>query len=200
MDRDLELLYEVGALRYMPRQWQRFHMPGVANNAEHMFRVVWIALTLAKRVTEDVDTEKIVKMAIAHDIAESRTGDVDYLSRQYVDRHEAKALEDMFEDTSVGDDFVELLQEYETRTSLEAKIVKDADNLDVDMELREQSATGVKLAGEDSWTNMRKHVGETKLYTDAAREMHKAIWLSNPHDWHMKSKGNRMNSGDWKEK
>ncbi len=200
MDRDLELLYELGALRHMPRQWQRFHMANVANNAEHMFRVIWIALTIAKREGKDVDTEKIVKIAMAHDVAESRTGDVDYLSRQYVDRHEDKALADMFEDTSLGEEFIALLKEYEERKTLEARIVKDADNLDVDMELREQSATGIKLAGEDSWTNMRKHVGETKLFTAAAREMHKAIWLSNPHDWHMQSKGNRMNSGDWKKK
>ena len=80
MERDIEFIYEVGALRHIDRMWKRFLNADFANNTEHMFRVVWIALIIAKH--EGVkDTGKIVKMAIAHDIAESRTGDVDYISR-----------------------------------------------------------------------------------------------------------------------
>jgi len=182
----------------MQRQWQRFHMANVANNSEHMFRVAWIALVIAAREGQKVDTGKIVKMAIAHDIAESRTGDVDYLSRQYVKRDEAKALHDMLEDTSLSDEFAELLEEYEIRESLESRIVKDADNLDVDMELQEQAATGIRLTKD--WEQFRKQVASTKLYTETARKMHAEIWSAHPHDWHIKSQSNRLNGGDWKQK
>lgn len=180
----------------MPRQWSRFHMPNVANNSEHMFRVAWIALIIAAREGKQVDTAKIVKMALAHDIAESRTGDVDYIARQYVERDEGKAIQDMFEGTSLADEFTELIQEYEKRETLEAKIVKDADNLDVDFELREQWSQGHTLP--DSWSKQRNFVGTTKLFTETAQKMHLEIVKSNPNDWHINSPSNRLNGGDWK--
>ena len=198
MERDLELLFELGALRNMPRQWSRFHMPNVANNSEHMFRVAWIALVIAAREGKQVDTGKIVKMAMAHDIAESRTGDVDYIARQYVQRDEHQAAQDMLADTSLSAEFAELLAEYEARETLEAKIVKDADTLDVDIELREQASQGHTLPA--SWNKQRNYVGASKLFTKAAKAMHAAIRDAEPNDWHIKSPKNRLNGGDWKQK
>lgn len=195
MNRDIDFLYEVGSLRYMPRQWSRFLMPEVANNSEHMFRVVWIALTIAARVNEKVDTGKVVKMAIAHDLAETRTGDVDAISRQYSERFEDKAQADIFDETSVGKEFLELMAEYSERTTLESRIVKDADNLDCDFELAERAACGHTLPGE--WKSVRDMVRDTKLFTDAAKEMYDEIWSTSPHHWHVSSPQNRANSGDW---
>lgn len=194
MKRDVDFLYEIGALRNIPRQWARFHLPFVQNLTEHHFRVVWLALIIAAREGQG-NTDKIMKMAICHDIAESRTGDVDYLARQYVERHEDKAVTDMLADTSIGKEFVKLWQEYEDRQTIEAKIVKDADNLDVDLDLREQAATGHRLA--DEWEMQRGYVGNHKLYTETAKKLHKDIWASNPHDWHKLSPNNRLNGGDW---
>lgn len=192
----MEFIYEMGALRFMDRSWKRFLNADFANNTEHMYRVVWIALVLAKH--EGVkDTGKVVKMAIAHDIAESRTGDVDYLSRQYVDRNEHMALEDILDDTSVEAEFKELLHEYEVRESIESRIVKDADNLDVDFELREQTVRGHDALG-TSKNSMREHVHKTKLYTDTAKKIAAAIKDSNPHSWHANSARNRFSGGDWK--
>lgn len=195
MKRDLEFLYEIGALRLIPRQWQRFHLTNAQNLTEHHYRVMWLALIIAVR--EKVgDTSKILKMAMAHDIAESRTGDVDYLARQYVIRNEDQGIEDMLEDTPLKDEFLKLWQEYEARESIEAKIVKDADNLDVDMELRELGAQGHRL--EDEWREARDHIAANHFYTKTAKQLYKEIKASNPHDWHRKSPHNRLNSGDWK--
>lgn len=197
MKRDVEFLFEIGALRHIPRQWSRFHLPFVQNLTEHHYRVTWLALIIAAREGKG-NIEKIMKMAIAHDIAESRTGDVDYLARQYVDRHEDKAIADMLDQTSLQAEFLALIEEYEKRESIESKIVKDADNLDVDLDLREQASTGHRIA--DEWESNRRYVGENKLFTKTAREMHKAIWEANPHDWHNLSPGNRHLGGDWKRK
>ena len=196
LKRDVELLYELGALRLIPRQWQRFHLPNVQNLAEHHFRVTWLALTIAAREGKG-DTAKIMKMAMVHDIAESRTGDVDYIARQYVDRHEDRAIKDMLKNTSLEKEFLEVWQEYEDRKTIEAKIVKDADYLDVDMDLLEQDATGNKL--KNAWRKQRLYV-KTQLFTATAKQMHKEIWSSSPHDWHILSPMNRLNGGDWKKK
>lgn len=197
MNRDVEFLFELGMLRFMPRQWQRFLGPQVANNSEHMFRVAWLALIIAER--EGVkDTGKIMKMALVHDIAESRSGDVDYMSRQYVKRDEHMAIHDMLAETSVEKEFLELIQEYEKRESIEAKIVKDADNLDVEMEIREMHSSGHGLAG--ALQPHRDNVVSKLYFTKSAREMNAEIRESNPHDWHSKSPKNRVNAGDWSKK
>ena len=195
--RDLEFLYEVGSLRYLPRQWRRFGLTDAQNITEHHFRVIWLALVIAAR--EGVkDTDRIVKMALVHDVAESRTNDVDYIGRQYVERKEERAISDILEKTSLQKEFMDLWHEYEDRQTIESKIVKDADNLDVDMELRELGARGLKL--ESIWEKHRTPLAAKNLFTESAKQLYKEIRASSPDDWHVKSSGNRVNGGDWKGK
>lgn len=192
--RDLEFLYEVGTLRFLERKWRQFLNPNFQNITEHKFRVVWIAMILAKH--EKVkNIEKIIKMALIHDLAESRTGDADYVGRQYNERNEELAIEDMLEGTSLKDEFLSLVKEYEERKTIEAKIVKDADNLDVDLELQEQEAQGHTL--KKVWSKMRGTAVYDRLFTAAAKKLWKQIQTSNPHDWHVNAR-NRYTAGDWK--
>jgi putative hydrolase of HD superfamily len=193
IDRDLELLYEIGTLRFTRRQWTRFLNADFANLSEHHLRVIWTALTIAKHEKADID--KVIKLALVHDIAESRTGDVDYISRQYVDRNEKLGFTDMVKDTVLEKELEDLIKEYEARESVESKIVKDADNLDVEMELREQEFRGMTIR--DGWKEMRAHVRQTKLYTKTAQKLWDKIVESNPHDWHINGR-NRRAAGDWK--
>lgn len=195
MKRDLEFLFEMGALRFQQRQWHRFFGIPFANITEHHFRVLWLSLIIASREGAS-NTDKIMKMALVHDIAESRTGDVDHISRQYVTRHEEQAVQDMLAGTSLEKEFLAILAEYEERISVEAKIVKDADNLEVDMELREQGLNGVQLG--EIMSGVRQDVGNTKLFTKTAKAMFKEIRKSEPHDWHLTSPRVRWNGGDWK--
>lgn len=191
--RDLEFLYEIGCLRHIKRTWSRFLTPEFQNLAEHHLRVIWIAMIIAKH--EGVKSiEKIVSLAMLHDVPESRTGDVDYLSRQYVKRNEDLGVKDIFAGTVFEKEFISLWKEYEKRDSIEANIVKDADTLDVDMEIQEQEVRGNKIG--NSWKNMRLTAAK-KLYTKTAKEIWKAIQTSNPHDWHYKGR-NRFISGDLK--
>lgn len=193
-DRDLDLLYELGCLRFVQRSWRHFLNADFANVTEHTFRVLWLALMLAKHES-CTDTEKIMKMALVHDVTEIRASDVDYLSRQYVERDEERAVADMFEKTSLADEFVRVWHEYEKRDSLAAKIVKDADNLDVDLELREQAVRGVELG--ERWQSIRGRVAKEKLFTASAKKLFDQIATSDPHRWHLTGP-NRFTAGDWK--
>ncbi len=195
MKRDLEFLYEIGCMRYMPRMWQRFLNPDFQNLSEHHLRVVWLALIIAAREGKG-NVEKIMKMALVHDIPESRASDVDYLARQYVKRDEEKGLKDMLEDTVLEKEFTSLWQEYEKQESIEAKIVKDADNLDVDLELREQAARGHTISGAFEYT--RTFVYKSKLTTKTAKQLYRETLKSDPHSWHLNAKNNRISGGDWK--
>lgn len=196
MQPDINFLFEMGNIRFIERMWRRFQHDDFANLAEHHFRVFWIALVIAAH-EGDVDTGKIAKLAILHDIAESRTGDVDYISRQYAERKEEMAITDMLEGTIVEEEFMALWHEYETRESKESQIVKDADNLDIDFELAERAATGSTL--KQIKAPSRQLVADTKLYTETAKKMYEQLQSANPHDWWWQSKNNRANGGDWKQ-
>jgi len=191
--RDLELLYEVGCMRFLQRNWRQFLNADFSNETEHTFRVMWIALVLAKHEKAQ-NVGKIIQMALVHDVGESRSGDVHYVSRQYTTRDEKKAVEDVLYGTSLEGEMLELWEEYEAKQTKEAQIVKDADSLDVDFELREQEVKGETL--KKYWEDMRKYTYDN-LYTQSAKKMWKEIQKSNPHDWHFHAR-NRFNEGDWK--
>ena len=195
MKSDINFLYEIGAFRMVQRAWKRFMNQHAQNITEHTFRVVWISLLLAQQ-EKKVNTEKMMKMALVHDISESRTGDVDYLSRQYTTRDEVKAVEDIFKDSSLEKEFIELYEEYEKKDSIESKIVKDADNLDVEIELHELEVQGSNLR--EVWQASRDKSVYPTLYTEAAKKMWKEIRDSHPHDWHLHTR-NRFLAGDWKD-
>lgn len=192
---DINFLYEMGNIRLIDRMWRRFHFQNSANVAEHHFRVFWIAMVIAAHEATDADTGKIAKLCLLHDITESRVGEVDYISRQYVDRKEELAINDMLGDTAIKNEYLELWHEYEERKSIESKIVKDADTLDVDFELAEQEAGGSSLKRFKKNTRAQAH---KKLYTETAKVMAEQITEVSPHEWHRSSVRNRVNSGDWK--
>jgi len=194
-NRDLEFLYEIGTLRFIKRSWVQFLRSDVASISEHIFRMVWIALIIAKH-EKIKDTSRIIKMILVHDIAESRTGDPHYVSRQYVKLNDELAISDMLEGTAVEKEFKELWHEYEQRKTIEAKIAKDADNLDVDMELKDYAGRDRELY--TKWRPTRQAVYK-RLYTKTAKRLWKSIHSSSPHDWHIKGR-NRLVAGDWKEK
>lgn len=194
MDRDIEFLYEMGALRYIPRQWKRFANADFANLAEHHFRTMWTALIIAKY--EKADVNKVLKMTLVHDIAESRTGDADYLARQYVTRDEELGIKDILAKTILEKtEFMDLWHELVELKTLEAKIVKDADYLDIDFELNEQDVRGFKL--KYAWKTQRAWVSKNRLKTKTGKKLLEKMNKSDPNAWHLNAR-NRVNSGDWK--
>ena len=194
MRRDVEFIYEMGTMRRLPRMWQRLNTPDFANHAEHAFRVFWIAMLIAER--EGADSGRVAKLCMVHDVAENRTGDVDIIARQYSEPKADMAIQDILEDTAIADEYYELWQEYEAKETLEAKVAKDADNLDVDFELAEQAAMGNNIG--EAKAEIRKYVAANKLYTDTAKELHAKMKEVGVHDWWKESKRNRRNAGDWK--
>lgn len=178
--RDLDFLYEVGCLRYMDRVWVQFHRPNVANVAEHTLRVAWIAEVLALR--EGAEAGKAVRMALAHDLGKSRAGDGHWMNRAYMKRDETKAIAATAAGSSVEADANALWAEFKAAKTLEAQIVKDADNLDVDLEMRERRGEWHFATASDK---LRRQVFEQKLYTRSAKELWQEIQDSDPHRWYV---------------
>ncbi len=192
--RDVELIFETGSLRFVDRMWKQMFGNNLQNDAEHVFRIIWVALILTKMESKKIDQNKILKMALVHDLVETRTGDTHYLSRRYTKRNDMLAIKDIFKSTSLEKEFVEIFEEYEERKTLEAKIVKDADSLDIDIETREVQFRGGKIPR--LWKKFRQ-TARADFYTKSAKKLAAAILKADPNDWHMLGR-NRFTTGDWK--
>lgn len=179
--RDIDFLFEIGSLRNIPRAWQQVLTGRVQNVAEHMFRMTMVAWVIAIR--EKADVNKVIKMCLIHDVAESRTGDIAFMHRGYVTRHEELAERDIFQNTSLEKEAEVLFKEYNDRKSLEAKIVKDADNIDVDLELKELARIG-DSAAVSYQKGHRPTIRAKKFYTKTAKKMYDEIKKTDINTWH----------------
>ncbi|MFA5062134.1 MAG: HD domain-containing protein [Patescibacteria group bacterium] len=182
--KDLDFLFEVGSLRNMQRGWGQHLGMDCASVLEHTIRVVWLALMIA-RMEGVKSEEKIIKMALVHDIVETRTSDLGYVQKVYVKADEEKAAQDLFGGTLLNDLHETILKEYEARETIEAKIVKDADNLDVDLELKELEERGSKLPAK--MEKFRQLVYDEKLYTDSAKKIWETLQDAEVADWHLQA-------------
>lgn len=135
------LLFEVGMLAKSPRTGFHFLGSGDQSIAEHTNRTVYIGLVLGL-LERDVDAGKIMKMCLLHDLAEARTGDLNYVHQKYVEADEEKAIKELIETLEFGDILMEILEEYKERKSKESLLAKDADIIEWIMSLKEQVDIG----------------------------------------------------------
>jgi len=182
-ERDIEFLYELGSLRNMKRAWRQHLGVDVASVLEHTVRVAMLAVILTRREGQG-DEAKILKMALVHDICETRISDLSYVQKCYVTADEERAVRDTFRGTNIAD-FGQAVEDFERRDSIEAKLLKDADNLDVEIELKELAEQGHTIPAK--WTTERHIVRDEKLYTQAAKDFWDELQDSNPSSWHLAS-------------
>ncbi len=134
-------LFESGALAKVPRSYHPFLGYDAQSVAEHTNRVAYIAYALGY-MAGDVNVEHMVLMALFHDFAEARTSDLNYIQQQYVESDEVKAIDEMTSGLPFGQDILKRLTEYKTRRTRESQLVKDADQLEFILSLKEQMDLG----------------------------------------------------------
>src|ERR1044072_781769 len=143
----VNFLFEVGMLAHTPRSGFYFLGSGEQSVAEHIHRVVYIGFVLSW-MEKPVDTEKVLKMCLLHDLAEARVSDLNYVHQKYIERHEEAAIKDLTASLPFGGEITEVIEEYEDRKSKEAIIAKDADNLEWIISLKERVDNGNTRAEE----------------------------------------------------
>ncbi len=173
MDRIVDFLFEVGMLKRTPRSGWQFLGTGSESVAEHVFRAAMIAFVLA-RMDETVDADKVLRLALVHDLPETRTGDLNYVNQKYVAADEARAADDMTRSLPFADELRELLAEYREEKSPEAHLAHDADQIEMLLQLKEH----LDSAASD-WTPFV----ERRLHTDTARTLAKRILDGDSASW-----------------
>ena len=178
-----DFLFEAGMLARTPRSGFFFLGSGDQSVAEHINRVTYIGYVLAK-MNGKVDLLKILQMCMFHDFAEARTSDPNYVHQKYLTRHEHEAIADLSKTIPFGDDMVSTINEYEERKSLESLFVKDADNLEFILTLKEQKDIGNERAA--SWLPSAVN----RLKTKEAQELVKYILKTDSDNWWFGDKEN----------
>lgn len=168
----IHFFFELGMLKKTPRSGYQFLGSGKESVADHSFRVTLIGYTLA-RLTRSADPFKVVCLCLFHDVPEARTGDMNYVNKQYVQVNEEKAISDLADSLPFGSDYKALLEEYRKEETPASKLAHDADQLDLILELKEQSELGNPYALR--WI----HFARQRLKTTIAKELTAEI-LSTP--------------------
>lgn len=172
----VNFLFEVGILAKTPRSGFHFLGTGDQTVAEHINRVSYIGYLLAL-MDGKVDLSKVLQMCLLHDISETRISDLNYVHQKYVERKEHEAHVDITNSVPFGERMYTLITEYEERKSPESLIVKDADNLEWIMSLKEELDTGNTRAL--SW--LKPSI--KRLKTPIAKELAKEIMKTDSNDW-----------------
>lgn len=115
--------------------------PGAESVASHSYGVALAAMLLADECAArgvEVDVGRVLRIALLHDLQESRTGDMPRTVADYYGREARKTAERAAFDAVMrgagaahAGRYQELHEDYEERASLEARLVKAADVVDL---------------------------------------------------------------------
>ena len=158
----LDFIEEIGVLKNLPRTGWRFQ--GIKDGesvADHCYRVSLLSMILAdllKTHGVSLDAEKVMRMALLHEVAEARIGDVpfpalEYISEDVKENGENTAVKSMFDAFGVvGEKYIDIWEEFESNTSVEGQLVRAADKLELMIQAYEYEKIGYRNL-DKFWTN-----------------------------------------------
>ena len=151
----LTTLIELQRLKRLERTgWTLRGLPnGTESVAAHSFGVCATAMLLADKVKANglaVDCERVLRLALLHDWAETRVGDMPrtgaaYFTADARKNAETQAFADIVSEVgAAATDYKALFDEYEQRSSLESRLVKAADVIDLLVQAYAMQRAGAK--------------------------------------------------------
>jgi putative hydrolase of HD superfamily len=186
MSQRANYLNEVGMLNRTPRSGFAFLGSGEQSVAEHTYRMMHVAFVLARMSGEPVDELRLLRLVMFHDLPEVRTGDHNYVNRKYVIEDLDQVLADGAREWAHGNEIVAAIREFEAGETPEARLAKDADQLELLLMLKQQADLGKPNV--DEWITPLL----ARLKTDAGKRLAEEIlatrwdawWFANKHDPH----------------
>ena len=158
----LSFIEEIGILKSLPRTGWLVH--GIKNGesiADHCYRMTLLSMLLADTLVAKgmkLDTEKVMRLSLLHEIAEARIGDIPFTVLTYIPEEvkeigERKAVTSMLEKFgSIGKWYQELWEEFEQNETIEAKLVRAADKLELMIQVLEYEKLGYQSLNQ-FWEN-----------------------------------------------
>lgn len=160
----ISLALEFGVLKKVIRTgWKKKGIKDPESVADHTWRVAMLAMVLAPEL--NLDQNKLIKMALIHDLGEALIGDIIWEkgkkiigSQEEKHRDERSAIESIF---NTGDmkEYRLLWEEFEHQETIEAKLIKELDKLEMAiqaLEYEKEGYSGKKL--DEFWENAEKYL------------------------------------------
>lgn len=136
--------------------------------AEHSWMMSLLAILMADKLAQPIDTGKTLKMVVVHDLVESIAGDIPYF--EVSDRKankaalEAAAMDEIVRllPVAVGHEIRSLFEEFEARETTEAKFASALDTVEVQLQHN--------LAALDTWIPREFDLVYTKVSRPLAHD------------------------------
>ena len=161
----------VGSLKRISRKgwasWVKVKQP--ESVADHSFRSAILAMCLSD--SKGLNTEKIIRMALLHDVHEALTGDYDYFDKKKIgidevkDREE-KAINSIFSvlPETIKEKYILLADEYRRQETEDANLVRQIDQIEMIMQALEYEREGYdKTKLQAFWDDVRKNLKDHDL-------------------------------------
>lgn len=128
-------IHEIDKVKYIQRKTRLFNSDRNENDAEHSWHLAVMTMVLAEHANEPVDTLKVIKMLLIHDVVEIDAGDVflyDTVLNHTNTEAERKAAERIFGllPTEQAEEFTAIWEEFEAGETPEAKFARAMDRLE----------------------------------------------------------------------
>ena len=133
----LKIMTEFNHLKNLYRQgWLKRHISRdkCESVADHSFSVALLAMFLAEDRFPGLDLLKVLRMALIHEAGEIHAGDitpVDGVSLEEKHRREKESVFTVFGPLPQAKRYIELWEEFELNKSPEARLVRQADRLEM---------------------------------------------------------------------
>ena len=130
-----EFFYQIANLKTTQRSgWQsKLNLSNSESVAEHTYMMSVMAMILSD--IKNLNTEKIIKMSLLHDWAESKIGDFmpDEVTNEEKSMLEDKAMADILSilPNKIQNDYQNIWNDYSSNISLESKFVHQLDKLEM---------------------------------------------------------------------
>ena len=151
LEKTLAILSDVGRLKTLRRTgWVRVGVTDPESVADHSYRVAMLALLIGPRL--GLDTGRLIHMALLHDLAEARTGDLtpaDQVAPADKLALESGAFADIVSGLPEGPDLADAWNEYETGVTPEARIARQLDKLEMAIQALEYELAASSEPGPD---------------------------------------------------
>jgi putative hydrolase of HD superfamily len=149
--------------------------PRIESVADHSWRITLMAMVATSSGDTKYDTNKCIKMALVHDLAESTVGDITpHCGVSDDDKHkmELDAMTTMTEKLGGGGkELLDLWKEYEEGASEEAKLVKDMDKLEMILQALEYENDGKNGKSLDGFFDSTRSKWRTPLGESWGKEI-----------------------------
>lgn len=133
--------------------WGQRGVPVAESVADHSFGVAFIVVILAQHLDEPLDLGKALTMAILHDLPEALTSDIPspawrMMPEGVKPQTEERAMRQIVGGHAAKDELLALWGELKEDQTVEARLVRDADKIDLYLQalIYEQQSGSLRLA------------------------------------------------------